>query len=95
MIHQEYYVFIPNAFTPDKGRNNSYFTASMIGIKEVDVQIFNRWGELVFVSNDLNFKWDGMYGTKMSEDGIYSYKIKCITDSNIELNYLGHISLLR
>ncbi len=94
-IQEEYYVFIPNAFTPDKDRNNNYFTASMIGIKEVDVQIFNRWGELIFSANELNFKWDGKYKMSMSPDGIYTYKIKCITDSNIVLNYLGHISLLR
>ena len=95
MIQEEYYVFIPNAFTPDEGRNNSYFTASMIGVKEVDVKIFNRWGELVFSSNDLIFQWDGKYGNVISEDGIYTYRIKCITNSNIELNYLGHISLLK
>ena len=50
---------------------------------------------LVFSSNDLIFQWDGKYGNVISEDGIYTYRIKCITNSNIELNYLGHISLLK
>lgn len=95
-IEEEYYVFIPNTFTPsDDGRVNNYFTASLIGIKAVNVEIYDRWGELVFTSKELNFRWDGTYNSKIIQDGVFTYVVKCITDSDIDLKFVGHVSILR
>ena len=95
-IQEEYYVYIPNTFTPrDGGRVNNYFSASFIGIKEAEIKIFNRWGETVFSSNDLNFRWDGTYNSKIIQDGVFTYTVKCLTNSAISLKFVGHVSILR
>ena len=54
-------LYVPNAFTPNSDGTNDTFGAKGDGIIEFNIQIFNRWGELVFESNDINKVWDGIY----------------------------------
>jgi gliding motility-associated-like protein len=94
-IEEAYYIYVPNTFTPDGLRFNNTFKASTVGIRSLQIRIFNRWGETVFVSDELNFKWDGTYNNVMSQDGTYSWKIKYITNSGKEETITGHINLIR
>lgn len=94
-IEEEWYVYIPNTFTPDDGRYNNYFSASTYGIQTLSVSIFNRWGELVYSSNELDFKWDGTYKEAICPDGTYVYKVNFLTNSKRQKNLVGHINLLR
>jgi gliding motility-associated-like protein len=94
-IAPEYYVYVPNTFTPDGNRFNNYFSASTVNITELDVKIFNRWGQLVYQSDDIRFTWDGTYAAKNAEDGVYTYKIHYVTISGIEEVIIGHVALLR
>jgi len=93
-IEEEYYVYVPNTYTPDDGRSNPYFFASTIGIKSFKILICNRWGEIVFESNDQYFKWDGKSNNVLSQPGVYSYKIHCVSNSLKQLEFAGHITLL-
>ncbi|TNF50463.1 MAG: T9SS type B sorting domain-containing protein, partial [Bacteroidetes bacterium] len=94
-IEEAYYVYVPNAFTPDGHRDNSYFSASFYGVDRASVTIFNRWGELIFESNEMDFKWDGTYQGIMQQDGTYTWKITYITNSGREIKIVGHINLLK
>lgn len=94
-IEEAYYVYVPNAFTPDGHRDNSYFSASFYGVDRASVTIFNRWGELIFESNEMDFKWDGTYQGIMQQDGTYTWKIAYITNSGREIKIVGHINLLK
>ena len=94
-IEEAYYVYIPNTFTPDRGRYNSTFSAVTTGINSLSITIFNRWGELMFESDDLNFKWNGIYKGVIAQQGIYIYKASCVSNSGKELDYYGHINLLK
>ena len=94
-IEEEYYVYIPNTFTPDGGRINEAFKVSTIGISSFEIIICNRWGEIVFSSQDQYFRWDGTYNNFQSKEGVYTYKVKCITNSNIPLDFYGHVTLLK
>lgn len=94
-IEEGYYIYVPNAFTPDGSRFNETFSASTVGVQSLSVSIYNRWGELVYHSDDINFQWDGLYDSLAAKEGIYTYKIDCLTNSNRELNFVGHVSLLR
>lgn len=51
--------YIPNAFTPNNDGNNDYFKCYGLNIKEFSMSIFNRWGQLVFYSEDIDEAWDG------------------------------------
>lgn len=94
-IQEEYWIFVPNTFTPDGNRFNNTFMASTVKIKELKVWIFNRWGETVFKSDEVNFEWDGTYEGFIVQDGTYTYKIKYVTNSGIEETITGHVNVIR
>ena len=94
-IEDEYYVYVPNAFTPDGERFNTYFCISTIGVKSGEILIFNRWGELVFESKDLNFQWDGTYNGTLIQDGTLSWKLNYTTNSGRTKKITGHITILK
>lgn len=94
-IEEEWYIYVPNTFTPDGDRFNNDFRASTIGIQTLGISIFNRWGETVFTSNDLDFIWDGTYGGRYVADGTYSYKIEFLTNSERRKTIVGHVNVLR
>lgn len=68
-------VYIPNAFTPDGDGLNDIFIPVGKGITEYTLQIFDRWGELIFQSSDFNKGWDGTYKSEPVPMGSYVYKI--------------------
>lgn len=94
-IGEEYWIYVPNAFTPDGNRFNNVFDASTINISELNVTIYNRWGELVFSSDKVDFNWDGTYNQLACPDGTYTYKIHYISTSGVEDTLIGHVVLLR
>ncbi len=70
-------MYIPSAFTPNGDGINDFFGVKAEGIKQFKLQIFNRWGELVFESNDMYTLWDGTYlGDKITSTDVYVYKVK-------------------
>lgn len=94
-IEEEYYVYVPNAFTPDGNRFNNYFDASTVNVSSLEVWIYNRWGQMIFSSDRTDFQWDGTYNGLECQDGTYTYKIKYVTRSGIEDTIYGHVTLLR
>ncbi len=94
----DYGVFVPNAFTPNGDGENDFwqiFTA-LPSIKQIEVQVFNRIGEMVFESTDLNFKWDGTYKGKYADNGVYVYQVKIVwLNNHSDSGYKGTITLLR
>ncbi len=69
------YIYIPNAFTPNGDGINDYFAVSGESIQTFSMQIFNRWGELIFESKDASSGWDGLYKGKPAPQGTYVYKV--------------------
>jgi gliding motility-associated-like protein len=70
-------IYIPNTFIPDQNNRNELF----IPVTDFDVvawefSIYNRWGELIFQTNDPKQAWDGQFNGVMCQDGLYSYKLK-------------------
>ncbi len=94
-IQEEYWIYVPNTFTPDGNQFNNTFKASMINIREVDVTIYDRWGILVFESNSIRWEWDGTYKDQPVPDGTYTYKIKYTTRSGIYGEFVGHVNVLK
>ena len=54
-------IFVPNTFTPNGDGNNDKFEIKGENIKDFELWIYNRWGELLFTSTDVNKTWDGSY----------------------------------
>ncbi len=95
-IQEEWYIYIPNAFTPNDDRNNNTFYGKYIGLQEIDFLIYNRWGELIFETSSMTESWDGTTPNgNMAQDGVYTYKLKYLTRSGRDGTITGHVSLLR
>jgi gliding motility-associated-like protein len=95
----EFAVYVPNAFTPDGDDYNKTFHPVFppdVDIKEYELLIFNRWGEILFESHNYNIGWDGTYGDNLVKDGTYIWRINLIEGENsnrISLN--GHVTKLK
>jgi gliding motility-associated-like protein len=91
--------YVPNAFTPDGDEHNNMFapvfTSGYIpGSYQFDV--YNRWGELIFSSQNPELGWDGYYNFAKCTEGMYAYSIKFVVSSTNELRYIsGHVNLLK
>lgn len=94
-IEEEWYIYVPNTFTPDGNRFNNDFFASTVGIRRLGIEIYNRWGEAIFTSNQRDFLWDGTYNGAYVNDGTYTYKINFLTNSGRERTIVGHVNVLR
>lgn len=93
-------IYIPNAFTPDgNGLNESFFPQGY-GIKEEDkykLEIFDRWGELIYSSDNLHKGWNGrVKGTDtVAEEGVYIYKILITDLQGYKKYFVGHVTVIR
>jgi gliding motility-associated-like protein len=75
LLQQESKLYFPNAFAP-KGTNNTFKPVfNFFGGKEYLLQIYNRWGQLIFETEDPAKGWDGTYKGNYVERGVYIYKL--------------------
>jgi gliding motility-associated-like protein len=70
-IDPEAFFYLPNAFTPDGDGVNETFGISGTGIREFEMLIFDRWGEMVFRASDPTQRWDGTFGDEPAKTGVY------------------------
>ncbi len=68
-------LYLPSGFTPNNDGLNDYFRAKGIGIVEFHMAVFNRWGEKLFESDDIDQGWDGIYQGRMSPNDAYTYLV--------------------
>jgi gliding motility-associated-like protein len=91
----------PNAFTPNGDGINDFFTIYGKDIAEWELWIFNRWGEVVYYTNDvseLNDQtrgWDGTHNGKPQDLGVYVYVVKAVGFEGTPIGYKGNLTLLR
>ncbi len=106
IIHPDFMIKIPTAFTPNPhsendGKynkeypNNEVFFPFVDYTKEYDLLIFNRWGELIFKSKDVAIGWNGYYKGKLSPSGTYVYKLNVTFLNGKKVEKIGNITLLR
>lgn len=94
-VRDEFLLFIPNVFTPNGDGNNDTFKPKGLNIKTFDILIFDRWGKLIFQSNDFNRNWDGTFKGVMCQDGVYVYKILVTDNSGVRHERTGHVTLMK
>ncbi len=86
--------FIPNSFTPDLSTNNT-FRAYGSSVFNFEMMVYNRWGEQVFYSNNMDIGWDGNYKNAKAQSGAYVYFISFINTMNEKYQKTGTVTLLR
>ena len=96
---------MPNVFSPNGDGKNDIFLPkpfdliSKTGTRNIvqyNLQIFDRWGKMVFESNDITIGWDGKrIGGSTSSDGVYYWLVKAIGIDNQSYDLKGNVTLLR
>ena len=87
-------LFIPNTFTPNGDDHNELFSIIGDNIKTFSIQIFNRWGELMFLSKSIDKSWDGTFKNKKVQEGTYYYNVKVLGDDNINVDLSGSLNII-
>ena len=82
-------MFVPNAFTPDGDGINELFKAVGPSAQAMKLSVFNRWGEQLFHTENINIGWDGLYGGALQKQDVYIYKLKYCDEDRV-----GHVTLL-
>ncbi|MBL4625624.1 MAG: gliding motility-associated C-terminal domain-containing protein, partial [Flavobacteriales bacterium] len=106
IINPYFEVNVPNAFTPNPngGNGGSYDPINISNeiffplteyVEEFYMEIFNRWGELIFVSEDLDIGWDGYYLGKLCQQDVYVWKIDVIYTDGTKNSVAGDLTLIR
>lgn len=90
-------IYIPNAFTPNKDRLNEVFRVPPTDFYQLNsFQIYNRWGGLIFSTNNIKEGWDGNYKGIQQPSGIYTYIIKLTSIKTGKMSQeIGSLQLIR
>jgi gliding motility-associated-like protein len=92
-------IYLPNAFLPEGTPENSRFRGYGIGVIDAELIVFDRWGTVLFLGDNLNdvmnSGWDGTYKGKPVRQGVYAYKIKSDFYNNTSFEKIGTVTLIR
>lgn len=90
------FISMPESFTPNgDGVNDEIFVKGWFLQELREFKVFNRWGEVIFSTNDINVGWDGTFNGKIQQTDIYVYKIVAVgVDGNI-VQKEGYINLIK
>ena len=87
--------YIPNVFSPNNDGINDEFEVVVKNVTINYMAIFNRWGGVVFSSNDINPKWNGMFKNLEVNPGVYVYMIRGFCNNNKPIFEYGDITVFR
>lgn len=95
-VNDEVLYGVPNAFTPGTGSNNVIKVLQKGSAKLSYFRIFNRWGNMVFETTDINQGWDGNWKGEPQPFGVYVYEVQAVSMyNNKPTRFSGNITLLR
>ena len=86
---------VPNAFTPGRFGQNSTIKVQGFGIATMLFRIYNRWGQVVFETNDQNIGWDGTFKGNPQPMDVYTYTLEATYFDGKKTTKVGDITLIR
>lgn len=97
IIDPDFLFYVPNAFSPNGDGVNDSFTGKGIFIKNFEMRIFDRWGNVVYKTFDITKPWDGRAneGKEMAQQDVYVYAIKVTDTKGKDHNYKGTVTLVK
>jgi gliding motility-associated-like protein len=94
-VESQEYIYFPNVFTPNNDGTNERFLVSHLGIKNFHIFIYNRWGQLVYESTDMDEGWDGKTNGIDCTADAYFYMVNYANKKGIERSGHGSVTILR
>ena len=89
--------YIPNIFSPNGDGSNDYFQILAERPEEfIEIKLFDRWGNQIYVSSDVRGRWDGNYKAQPIATGVYPYRIDYICfETGEQLAFYGDVTVIR
>lgn len=94
-IGPEFTIFFPNSFTPTGDGLNDGFIGVGIGIKKYEMWIFDRWGNMIYYTDDINKPWDGAIQGRPCQIDTYVWKANVTDVFDKKHKFIGHVNLIR
>ncbi len=88
-------IYVPNSFTPNNDGYNDIFTAKATNIKYYEMAIYNRWGQQLYFTRNINGGWNGKVRGRLCPQAVYTYKIRYQDYQNYYKEIVGKVSLVR
>ncbi len=97
VIEPEAVFYVPNVFSPNNDRINDTFTGKGIFIATFEMRIFDRWGNMIFISKNIADSWDGKAngGSEVAQQDVYVYMITVTDFKKRKKDYKGIVTLAR
>jgi gliding motility-associated-like protein len=97
IINPEFSFFIPAAFSPNNDGLNDFFGGKGMGIAKYELLIFDRWGNQIFYSDDLDKPWDGKvnHSLPLAQQDVYVWKVKITDVFRKKYNYIGTVTVIK
>lgn len=94
-VYPDFYFWAPNAFTPNSDGHNNTYGGVGVAVLEYEMLIFNRWGELIFKSTQIDNRWDGTYNGSVVPEDTYVATFKIKGPNKIKIEKVTHVSVVR
>jgi gliding motility-associated-like protein len=89
-------IYVPNAFTPNNDKLNDVFRPVLIGMKTLKYfAVYNRWGQLVFSTKEINKGWDGTLNGKPQDPGTFVWIAEAVDFKNNTVTKKGTVTMIR
>jgi gliding motility-associated-like protein len=97
VIEPDFMFYVPNSFTPNNDGRNDYFRGYGEGVDwdTYELHVYNRWGEEIFFSADIELPWNGWYKSKDVPNEVYVWMIRIEDLKGEQHVYRGHVTVLR
>jgi len=90
-----YIVTMPTAFSPNNDGSNDYLHPLGKGVRTIEWSVYNRWGELIYSSDNFYDKWNGLFKNAEQPIGVYVWKLNAIMTNGEQVQKEGNVTLLR
>jgi gliding motility-associated-like protein len=94
-VTPDFSFYMPDAFTPNGDERNDQFIPTARGVKKYVLQVFNRWGEKMFETDQMSSGWDGTFLGEPCKTDAYVWKVVVSTNTGEQKEFQGHVTLIR
>lgn len=97
IIEPDFVFYVPSAFTPNDDGINDTFTGEGVFINEFEMLIFDRWGNLIYQTDDITKPWDGKSnnGSELAQKDVYVYAITVTDFKKMKHKYRGTVTIVK
>jgi len=94
-VGRSVFIIAPNAFSPNGDGVNDFFHINHRYIRTLEVQIFDRWGNMVYITDNPSFRWDGTLKGQPLPEGVFVFTAKGFAMDGTSVFTTGTITLIR